>query len=294
MTRSLSRSVLCASSLLCVSALAVRADEVKAAPSLSTGSTISLLATSSKSDVAAFLKTPVSFTVKDASFLSAFDAVLAASGKTCSIECRQMKPMKLNFGAMGDQAGSMLDNLAKAGGGSLYILPDKLLLSSPALLTDEEKKTGKPYSVLLSGAMPQGKTLAKQPNGIDIVAIANTKVSCSIENQRWGQAAGMLMGALPYSAGGRKPFEPLNFSGSISKDRPNNFVVKDLSLSFQDVPLGEALGMIAHMNGCELYLLPGKFLMCPANDLTPDQQKVAVPAFQYPGIGSSAPSGSKS
>lgn len=218
-----------------------------------------------------------------------------ASGKTCAIECRQMKPMKLNFGAMGDQAGSMLDSLAKAGGGSLYIFPDKLLLSSPALLSDEEKKTGKPYSVLLSEAtLPQGKTLAKQPGGIDIVAIANTKVSCSIEGERWSQAAGTLMGSLPYGAGGRKPFEPLNFYGSISKDRPSNFVVKDVSLSVQDVPLGEALGMLAHMNGCELYLLPGKFLICPSNDLTPDQQKVAVPAFQYPGIGSPKPSAPKS
>ena len=274
----------------------VRADEAKDKLPLSAQPTISLQATSSKSDVAAFLKTPVSFKVKDASFLGTLDAVLSASGKTCPIECRQMKPMKATFGVKGDNVDLVLDTLAKAGGGSLYIFPDKLLLSPPALLSDQEKASAKPYSVLLSKAtLPQGKTPDKQPGGIDMMAIANTKISCSIEGERWGPAAGHLLGSLPYGAGDMKPLEALHLEGYPPNERLNaGFGVKDVSLSLQDVPLGEALGMIAHMNGCELYLLPGKFLLCPPNSLTPEQQKVAVPAFQYPGGGSPAPSAPKS
>ncbi len=293
MTRFLSRSVLCTATLLCACAM-VRADEAKDKLPLSAQPTISLQATSSKSDVAAFLKTPVSFKLKDASFLSALDAVLTASGKTCPIECRQMKPMKLNFGVKDQTADSVLDTLAKAGGGSLYILPDKLLLSPPALLSAEEKKIGKPYSMLLSKAtLPQGKTLSKQLGGVDMVAIANTKISRSMADKNWGSAASELLRALPY--GTMKPLEPLNLEGYAPAELViSGTGVKDVSLSFQDVPLGEALGVLAHMNGCELYLLPNKFLMCAPNELTPEQQKVAVPAFQYPGFGSPAPSGSKS
>jgi hypothetical protein len=287
MTRSLSRSVLCAASLLCVSALTVRADEVKAAPSLSTGPTISLVATSSKADVAAFLKTPVSFTVKGASFLSALDAVMTASGKTCPIECRQMKPMKFTFGAKGDQAGSMLDTLAKAGGGSLYIFPDKLLLSSPSLLSKAEKVSSKPYSVLLSKATwPQGKALDKQPGGIDMLALASKKISGSVIDANVADVLGAAV-SMTYTGG-------VHVEYRCSPQRVLSGVrTEHLSLSFQDVPFGEALGTIAHMDGCELYLLPGKFLICPANGitaLTPEEQKAAIPAFQYPGFGSSSPS----
>ena len=121
MPRSVSRSVLCTVTLLCACVL-VRADEVRDKPLLSAQPTISLRTTSpSQADVAAFLKTPVSFTVKGASFLGALDAVLSASGKTCLIECRQMKPMNLTFGAKEQSMDGVLDTLAKAGGGSLYL-----------------------------------------------------------------------------------------------------------------------------------------------------------------------------
>lgn len=277
MPRFLSRSVLCTAALLCACGM-VWADEAKDKLALSTQPTISLQATStSQTDVAAFLKTPVSFTVKGASFLGALDAVLSASGKTCPIECRQMKPMKLTFGARGQSIDGVLDTLAKAGGGSLYIFPDKLLLSPAELLRDAEKASAKPYSVLIS-------KLDKQPGGIDMLALANMKISCSI-NGNIGDALSACSDSL-----NQIPNSPLLFLNQrASRERIQaGLGIKDLSLSLRDVSLGEALGMLAHIDGCELYILPGKFLLCPPDGptaLTPDEQKVAVPAFQYPGTG---------
>lgn len=281
MTRPLLRSVLCTASLLCVSALTVRADEVKATPPLSTQPTISLLATpaTSPADVATFLKTPVSFTLKDASFLGALDAVMTASGKTCPLECRQVKPMKLSFGIKKGIAGNVLDALARAGGCTLYVLPDKLLAAPASLLTAEEKNKARPFTMLVSAAtLPAGKTLPRQANGFDVLAVANKKISVSVEGKALGNAmddvTGSAMGGTVTFVSGqeRPPFDRMALGG---------YIPTSMSLSFDQVPLGDALSVVAELGGCQLYLLPDRFLICGEGELlTPQERQDAIPALQ--------------
>ncbi|PQV64325.1 hypothetical protein B1R32_1056 [Abditibacterium utsteinense] len=282
-----SRLVLSAAALLCASAVVVRADEAPVAPSLATQPTISLVATSSAStaDVATFLKAPVSFSVKDASFLSALDAVLLSSGKNCFIECREVKPMKMSFSIRSSTAGRVLDALARAGGCTLYVLPTKLLIAPASLLEQSERAEAKPFTVLVSAAtLPAGKTLPKQANGVDMLALANKNISVSIQGLEPANAmsacrkAGPILGAYTH--------------WSTPRDRLANNIQTSLTLSFDQIPFAEALSVVGELGGCQLYLLPDTFhLRSPDQPLTPEEKKLAVPAFitNFPS-GPSAPS----
>jgi len=276
-------SGLCTTALLCAFAVHSRADEAPVALPLSAQPTISLLATSSQGDVAAFLKTPVSFFVKDASFLGALDAVMTASGKTCLIECRQVKPMKLTFGAKKNTAGNILDALARAGGCTLYVLPNKLLLSPTALLTDAEKARAKPFTVLVSAAtLPEGKTLSKPADRPDILTLANIKISTSFEGVQIDEAGDAIMSGLMNSTREMRPMgATLEQHTPLNRSSATTYIPNSTTLSFDQIPCAEALSVIAELNGCQLYLLPDRFLICgPGEFLIPAQKNVAVPALQ--------------
>ena len=314
----INRSFVCTAALLCASVLVARADEVAPTPPASLSAseiaafdaaraaflslpplpkplinqpltfnspTISLVTTpsTSKADVATFLQTPVSFKVKDASFLSAFDAVLSATGKACPIECRNIKPMKVTFGAKNDNVGVVLDTLAKMGGASLWLLPDKLLLCHAASLSVKEKEKAKPWSVLISKTtFPAAKLLAGKT---DFVAMLNTKISASLDGGDFGDGVWACQLALAHLA--------LNTPGLSWRCNPNEERIQaglssNMSFSFEDVTVGEAMATVGHMDGYELYLLPDHLLLSPPGSLTPEQQKVAIPAFTYPGFGKPA------
>ena len=305
MAKTFRRSLSCTAVLLCASVLVARADEAAPTPPRSeaewkawiasqpppppppiinqpltfSSPTISLITTpSSKTDVTTFLKTPVSFKVKDASFLSAFDAVLTASGKACPIECRNIKPMKVTLGTQGDKVGEVLDTLAKMGGASLWLLPNKLLLCPATSLSDKEKYGAKPWSVLISkSTFPAGKLLAGKT---DYVAMLNTKISAS-SNGDTGDAGFACLLAL--SRDGSQGEHHVSFS-------PMAGPCTNISVSFEDITYGEALGALAHMDGNELYVLPDHLLISPVGGLTPEEQKIAIPAFTYPGFGKPEPS----
>lgn len=250
-----------------------------------TSPTVSLVTTpSSQVDVATFLQTPVSFQVKGASFLSAFDAVLTAAGKACPIECRGIKPMKVTFGAEGDNVGVVLDTLAKMGGASLWLLPDKLLLCRADSLSDQEKEKAKPWSVLISKAtlLPAGNGKLPRGQHTSYAALLNTKISASLDGGQFADGIWAYQMALAHLA-----LKDLTYSihYNYNKEQLTTGLITNVSFSFEDVTFGEALGTLAHMQGDELYLLPDHLLISPPESLTPEEQKVAVPAFTYPGVG---------
>ncbi len=255
--------------------------------------TISLVTTpSSQVAVATFLQRPVSFQVKGASFLSAFDAVLTAAGKACPIECRGIKPMKVTFGAQGDNVGIVLDTLAKMGGASLWLLPDKLLLCRADSLSDTDKEKAKPWSVLISKATPLPVGNGKLPGGqAHYMALLNTKISTSLDGGQFADGFRAYQSALTQSQLTQLPLEDHTYSIHFQYNKEQmapRGIITNVSFSFEDVTFGEALGTLAHMQGDELYLMPDHLLISPPGSLTPEQQKVAIPVFAYPGFGKTA------
>lgn len=231
------------------------------------------------------LDAPVTFSVKDASFLTTMDAVLSASGRSCRVECRGVKAMKLSLQVTGGKAGLILDALATAGGCDLWVLPSKLIIAPEALLTDDEKKTAKQFGVLLSkNTLPAGSTLGHVfrikrgdfVSNVDILDVANTKVSVDFNNASWED---MFKSTDRVGFKTRKMYSLMAIPPeSLQSGR---IPIPHFSASMQNASFGEVLAFMAHMNGCELYLLPDKFLICGPDEqsLSPIDKKQAVPAF---------------
>ncbi len=281
MSKNLFRISACIGVVLGASFISIKADENPTSttnakqfkPLMGVTSLTIDLPTSSKGNVQAFLNAPVSFIVKDASFMGALDAILSANGKMCPIECRRLKPMKLTFGAKAEKAGNVLDALAKAGGCNLYVLPDKLLLSSSEMLMQEERAKAQPFSALLTpDGAPQLKFVPGGISEFDILDVVNTSTSVSIDHLSVSDALEKLSDSVG---------KPVNYEYRLPTDRRGEgFIATDVTSSFSNLKFGDALSVVAHLNGCELYLLPDKFLICAPDALTVQEQKNAVPAFK--------------
>ncbi|RYX81675.1 hypothetical protein EON83_23045 [bacterium] len=180
--------------------------------------------------------------------------------------------MKLTLELNEMKAGPLLDLLAKAGGVRMWVLPTKLLLASEKSLTVEEKKTAKLYGVLLTkNNFPKGSGLDKVVKGINVLDVANTIVSTNFDNTPWSNS-----------------FDDLNLSTSKTfsiASYPTDDAFKGLvstavlSASLKDVSFGDVLAFVAHSNGCELFLLPGSFLICDPNNIPANHKDQAVLAF---------------
>lgn len=225
------------------------------------------------------LNAKVSVTLKDASFLSALDALMNASDKTCRIDCRQLQPFRLPLNIKDVPLGGVLDALAKFGGTRLYVLPNKLILAPEKALTNDEKKTAKLYGLLLTTTTlpntPQAKALLK-PNdsGKTILDIANTKVDVG-----GGTFLGFpLHGALdpirvPVSAFTPKIIGPISDADLAGQ----------VKYHFEGVNYADALASFAHSIGRELYLTPDHFIISSPDQLNAPENRQwaqnAVPAF---------------
>jgi hypothetical protein len=231
------------------------------------------------------LDAPVTFSVKDASFLSALDAVLASAGRSCRVECRGVKAMKLSLRVKGEKAAPVLDALATAGGCDLWVLPSKLIIAPEALLTDTEKKTAKQFGVLLSkNTLPPGSILGHVvkinqgdfTSNVDILDVANTKVSVDFNNASWES---MFESTNDVGFKIRKAYSLAAFPPESLQN--GSIAMAHFSASMQNVSFGEVLAFMAHMNGCELYLLPDRFVICGPDEqnLTSQDKKQAVSAF---------------
>ncbi len=135
------------------------------------------------------LNSKVTVAFKDASFLSALDAVMNASAKTCRIECRQLSPLRLSMKVTDTAVASLLDSLAKLSGARLFVLPSKLILAPESALTDDEKRKAKLYGVLLTATTlpdtPDVKALAKKDGkNVSILDIVNAKFSLNIKKPK--------------------------------------------------------------------------------------------------------------
>ena len=295
MSKNLFRFGVCFGAVWGASFVGVRADEKPTflppvAPVLSEAKPLGVTSltltfpTSSPGDAQKLLDTPVSFDVKDASFMVALDAVLTASGKTCRIECRGVKPMKLMFSAINEKAGELLHSLALAGGCDLYVLPDKLLLSPPSLLLDSEKTKAHPFQVLLPLNFVSGNKANDE--GINkVIRALHTRISTSFNNKQIGDAVWELREAAQAKG------IALGWQFSAAQSHYMNGIIWTFeSLSVDDLPLGEALNAVAHAGGCNVYVLPNAIKVCGPDGLTPEEKKVAVPAFVNPSeLPSSAP-----
>ncbi|RYX80242.1 hypothetical protein EON83_29535 [bacterium] len=225
-----------------------------------------------RGESAKLLDSKVSLKVKDAAFLTILDSVLSSAGTSCRVECRGVKVMKLTLDLKDMKAGPLLDTLAKAGGVRLWVFPSKLVLAPENLLTVEEKKTAKLYGVLLSKEnFPKGSGLDKVIQGVDILGVANTIISKDFNNTSWGDS---FDGFAPIV---RKPYDISAYPSQSA--RQGLAGPATLSASLQDMSFGDVLAFVAHSNGCELFLLPGSFLICDPNNIPANVKDQAVSAF---------------
>ncbi|RYX85833.1 hypothetical protein EON83_03510 [bacterium] len=226
------------------------------------------------------LTTKVSVTFKGASFLSALDALMSASDKTCRVECRQIRPQLVSFDVKNAPLAGMLDSLAKMGGARLYVLPSKLIIAPEKALSDKEKKEAQPYGVLLTSTTlpntPQAKALLK-PNaqGKTILDVANISLTAIGIGARLGGLISLPLD--PYRLP-KDEFLP-KVLGPVSIAAQNSTT----SFYLQDVNWGDALASFAHSVGCELYLTPENFIICAPDHLNDPEirhlTQNAVPAF---------------
>lgn len=250
-------------------------------------------ATTSSAEV---LNSKVSVTLTDASFLSILDALMDASDKTCRIECRQVRPLRLSLHVEKAPIAGLLDSLAKLGGTRLYVLPSKLLLAPETALSSDEKKTAKLYGVLYTAATlpntPGAKALM-EPNGKskNIVEFANAKTSVRLSGIAIGRAIEM---GVP-SSDIRGPYYGVtNGSPILLSDWTSS-----VSANFQDVRYGDALASLAHLIGYELYLTPTCFVIARPGDISssptaPFNTQNTVPAFAPTSVTFSDPSAKES
>ncbi len=242
-------------------------------PLLSATSTSLLISTAkaTNGDAKALLESSISIEIKNGSLLSILDNVLNAAGKDCTIECRKVRSFKLSGGLKNVKVASVLDSIAKLGGARLYVFPSKVLISAPEFLSEKEKGEARLYGILLSN---NDLTTAnsKLTDLKDVIAIANTKISVNIQGQPIADALVSVYRASKerLSAEYRSPKE----SGTNSGVQP------EFTLSLQNINFGDALSILANTTGTEVFLLPGKFLICAPDSLTPEERKVVISAFK--------------
>lgn len=221
------------------------------------------------------LESRVSFKVKDASFLSALDAILTSANCSCRVECRGVKAMKLSLNIDKGRAAPVLNALALSGGARMWVFATKLIIAPEALLTPDEKKSAKPYGVLKSVKdLPTGSLLGRindPKQKMSIIDSSHLKVSFNFNNSSWVQST-IGMGVI--SRGGY-------YLAAYPTERAQDDLSASatLSASLQDVSFGELLSFIAEANGCEVFLMPDHYLIFGADDKLPDLYKNAVPAF---------------
>ncbi|RYX81087.1 hypothetical protein EON83_25730 [bacterium] len=204
----------------------------------------------------------ITLRLKDVSFLSALSAIMEAAPKTCRIECRQVRPMRVSLGVNGRPIVGLLDALAKLGGARLYVLPTKLIIAPEAALTDDEKKQAKPYGVLLTSetlpAAPAANALlASSPQAKNILNYLNSTISTRVDERPLSALAGV------FSRGGVLPGMPrqslMQMFGPILVDDLNSHV----SVNLQDNKSGDVRSAAARLMGCELYMTSEGLIVGP-------------------------------
>ncbi|RYZ78018.1 MAG: hypothetical protein EOP04_30450, partial [Proteobacteria bacterium] len=133
------------------------------------------------------LEAKVSFSVKNASFLTILDSIITESGKKCTVECRNLKPIKVSFAAKEAKVAELLDGMAKASGARLYVFPSKVLIAPPESLSEIERKDSALFGDLILGKAAPTNAKSFSAEVKKLMDVANTNVSLVLDGKPFPQ-----------------------------------------------------------------------------------------------------------